>query len=214
MTDIGRSTYQLAFELSPIILHRGLAELVPGKMLPLIAITQAANFGLALLEGTNPIDDNAWFARFEPLPGSDLIANELGEYPFANQAVAANAIISKPLNLSMLMKLPENQQGAMVSKLITVGALKAALDTHINLGGTFIVATPAFLYTNLILLGLRDVSRSEGRKVQTAFAWDFRKPLLTQEEGEALQGSLMQRLSGGLPTADVTWSSLTNALGF
>lgn len=213
MADIGRSVYATAFELSPIILTNGLASSVPEKMLPIIAITQAANFGLSLLNGTSPIDPNAFFARFRPLPGGNLISNEIGDYPFANQAVAANAIITKPLRLSMQMTTPANQAGGYAAKLITFSALKAALDSHINLGGTFTVATPSYLYRNMILLELRDVSTSNSQQPQNAWQFDFIKPLLTKEEGAILQGSLLRKLGGGLPVSQVTWSDVGNALG-
>jgi hypothetical protein len=211
--SIGRSLFEVGFQLSPIILTNGIAANIPGGMLPIIAITQAANFTLGLLNGTSPIDQNQFFANFRPLPGSTLINNEIGDYPFANQATAANAIITKPLSLSMIMDCPANQPGAYTAKLATFSALKAALDTHNNLGGTYTVATPAYIYTNMILLQLRDVSRTDTKQVQNAYQFDFIKPLLTEEQATTALGSLMQKISGGLPTSSTVWSSLENATG-
>ena len=211
--NTGQTLFQLGYELSPIILTNGLATAIPGNMLPIIALTQAANFTLGILNGTDPIDPNQFFGHFRPLPGATLINNQIGDYPFANQAVAANAIIAQPLNLSMLMLCPANQPGSYTSKLITFTALKAALDTHNNLGGTYTIATPSYTYTNCILLQLRDVSNQQSQQAQNSWQFDFIKPLLTQEQATTALGSLMSKLSGQLPTTQTVWSSLGNAIG-
>ena len=163
-TNIGKSIYQTAYELSPIILSGGLAELIPGKMLPIVAITQAANFGFNLLTGNTPFDTNNFFGHFRPLPGATLVDNEVAMYPFANQSYAANAIIAKPLRLSMLMNCPSNIEGGYVSKLITFSALKMALDKHNQLGGTYIIATPSYVYLGCLLTNLVDVSRPDSQQ--------------------------------------------------
>jgi len=41
-TSVGQSIYQVAYEISPIILSNGIATSVPGNLLPIIAITEAA----------------------------------------------------------------------------------------------------------------------------------------------------------------------------
>lgn len=213
--SLGRSVFQLGYELSPIILTQGIASAIPGQMLPIIAITQAANFTLSLLNGESPIDPNAFFGRFRALPGGTLIDNEVGDYPFANQSVAANAIIAKPLNVSMLMASPVNQSGGYTSKLITFSALKAALDKHNQSGGTYTVATPAFLYTNCLLTGLRDVSNPSSQQMQNAWQFDFVKPLLTLEQASTATqklNSLMSSITNGLPNSPApTWSGLAQS---
>jgi len=197
-TSIGKSIYQLSYEISPIILSGGLAKAVPGSLLPIIAITEAANFGFNLINGNNPLNLDNFFAHFRPLPGSTLIDNDIATYPFANQSYAANAVIARPLKLSMLMNCPANNAGAYISKMITFTALKAALDSHIQAGGTFIVATPSYVYLNCILTNLTDVSRPDSQQPQNAWQFDFVQPLVSQGPQNTL-GALMSALEGGLP---------------
>lgn len=213
LQTVAQSVFALAFQKSPIILCNGIATSIPGGMLPIIAITEAANFTTGLLSGNNPLNLDSFFANFWPLPGSTLIDNDLGEYPFANQTVAANAIIGKPLQLSVMMEIPAKIAGGYVSKLVTVTALKAALDLHINQGGTFTVATPAFTYTNGLLRVLRDQSRQDTKQAQNRYQWDFEFPLITQAQATTALGSLMSKISGGLPTSSTAWSSISNSIG-
>src|SRR5690242_11026591 len=94
----------------------GIASAIPGQMLPIISITEAINFTAGLLSGgagtdlSDPNLDN-FFANFEPIPGARLISQQVGHYPFANQAVAANAVIPQPLPVSLLMKCPARPPG-------------------------------------------------------------------------------------------------------
>jgi hypothetical protein len=196
--SIGESIYQLSYEISPIILSGGLAKSIPGGLLPIIAITEAANFGFSILNGQNPLNLNNFFGHFRPLPGASLVSNDIAMYPFANQSYAANAIIAKPLNISMLMNCPANANGGYISKMITFTALKAALDAHNQAGGTFVVATPSYIYLNCILTSLTDVSRPDSQQPQNAWQFDFMQPLIAQGAQNTL-GALMSALEGGLP---------------
>lgn len=208
---MSREAFRLAFELSPILLTNGIAEAVPGHILPLVAITQAANFGLGLLNGTDPIDPNAFLGHWSAMPGGTLIDYDIGDYPFANQTIAANATIAQPLVISMRMQSPVNQSGGYPAKLITFSALQAALTQHGQRGGTYTVLTPAFTYTNVILRQMRDASNANSAQVQNAWQFDFVKPLLTLEQaGQATQvlNSRMQQIAGGLPNSSFSWSSL------
>lgn len=195
---MGLSDFQLSYEISPIILTGGSSSGVPGGMTPIVSLLQPGAYtdGLPSDGDQTSLDD--YFARFVVLPGSTLIANAYGEYPFANQAVAANAGIAQPLKVSLLMICPVKGDGYS-SKLSTITALKAALDDHINQGGTFTVATPAFLYPNLLLLEVVDVTDGESKQVQMAYQWNFYKPLLTLEDAAAAQNNLMSKISGGTP---------------
>ena len=196
--NIGESIYQLSYEISPIILSGGLAKSIPGGLLTIIAITEAANFGFSILNGQNPLNLNNFFGHFRPLPGASLVSNDIAMYPFANQSYAANAIIAKPLNISMLMNCPANANGGYISKMITFTALKAALDAHNQAGGTFVVATPSYIYLNCILTSLTDVSRPDSQQPQNAWQFDFMQPLIAQGAQNTL-GALMSALEGGLP---------------
>lgn len=184
--NIGQSVFATAYEISPIILSGGLAQFMPGEMLPIIAITQAANFGINLLTGSDPLDLNNFFGHFRPLPGSTLVDNDIAMYPFANQAYAANAIVAKPLRISMLMNCPANIKGGYMSKMITFTALKAALDKHNQNGGTYIVATPSYVYLGCILTNLTDVSRPDSQQPQNAWQFDFMQPLTSEQPTNTL----------------------------
>jgi len=207
-SSIELAAFELAYVLSPIFLTNGLATTIPGNMLPLAALLQPANFALDQANLVSPLDQNAAFGHFRPLPGYELLSNDIGDYPFANQAVAANAIISNRRVLSMRMDCPANQPGSYLAKLATITAMRSALAQHANLGGTYTVATPSGIETNLILLHVVDVSRPDTQQVQNAFQFDFVKVLLTQEQATTALGSLLSKIDGGLPTASTAWSGV------
>jgi len=199
--------WKLTFQVSPIILTNGIAGAIPGGMLPLVSITQAAGFVTGLLSGSNVFDLDQYFAHFRPLPGGSLISQDVGHYPFANQATAANAVITKPLRISMHMTCPAQAPGGYISKLVTMSALQAALAQHNASGGTYIVATPVFFYTNLLLLDVHDVTPGGSAQPQRDWQWDFEMPLLTQQQALQAMNNLMSQISGGLPTTGA-WSGL------
>lgn len=204
----------MGFQISPIILTGGLAKFIPGGMLPIVALTQTGNFALGLLQGNVNLNLDSFFAQFRPLPGTSLVNNQIGKYPFANQAVAANAIIAQPLNVSLLMACPANSQGGYISKLMTMSALKVALDAHNSAGGTYTIATPSYIYTGCILTNLRDVSQGNGKQVQTEWQWDFEKPLVAQADAAQALNGLMGKIGGGLPFSGLpTWSGIESAIG-
>ena len=75
--SFSRDIYRLGFEGSPVILTRGIAQLIPGGMLPIIALTESINFTLGLVDGNIPSIDQL-FAHWSPLPGSTLQKNTKG----------------------------------------------------------------------------------------------------------------------------------------
>lgn len=208
----GLDVYKLAFQVSPIILTGGIANYIPGGMLPIISITEALNFvGGILSSGRTPkLDD--FFASFQVMPGGTLIDQAIGHYPFANQAVAANAVIAQPLKVSLIMRCPVRQSYA--AKLATMLALQTAIQKHNASGGTYIVATPSYFYTNTLLTGLKDVTSGRSKQVQTEWQWDFEQPLLTEAQAEAAQNSLMSKITGGTAlTGEPAWSSFATVVG-
>jgi len=210
----GYIAYKLAFQLSPIVLTGGVATGIPGSMLPIIALTEAASFVTGLLSGAEDVELDDFFAHFAPVPGSTLIDQQIGTYPFANQTVAANATIAQPLQLSMLMICPARDELGYATKLVTMMALKAALDQHNLSGGTYTVITPAYFYTNGILTGLRDVSNASTKQPQNAYQWDFTFPLLTLEAAQSAQNSLMSKLTGNTQVSgQPAWSGLSTTAG-
>lgn len=212
------SAFQLTYEISPIILTGGSASNIPGGMLPIVALTEAGNFVDGLLSGGDALDLDNFFAHFIPLPGGDLIKQKIGEYPFANQGVAGNAVITDPLMISLKMICPARGTAGYLVKLATMTALQSAIAAHNAAGGLYTIATPSFFYTDCVLLGIRDVSANSSAQVQTEWQWDFRKPLVTQQQANESQNSLMSKLGDGTAvTADasggIPWSGIAQSVG-
>lgn len=218
MINPGILAFKLQFQINPIFLTGGLAGSVPGGMLPVTAYTQGVSFSSLTVGGEDINLDNA-FASFVPVAGSTLISNQIGTYPFANQATAANAVITTPLAISLVMLCPARNPGDYSAKMAVISALKATLDQHIMAGGTFAVATPAFLYTDCLLVGLRDTSGGESNQPQFRWQWDFQKPLISLQEAQQKQNNLMSKLGpfGTKVTPDasgqITWSNPQVAVG-
>lgn len=203
--------FRLGFQFSPIILTGGIATNLQGGALPIISITQGSDFESGVLSGGN-VDVNKFFASFEPLPGATLIDQDIGEYPFANQTIAANATISKPLEISMRMICPARTDGnGFANKLAVITALQGKLAQHNGSGGTYTIATPSFYYTDCVMLGMSDVSAGESKQPQTAWQLDFRQPLLTLAQAQQAESNLMSKITNGTqvakaPDGEVKWS--------
>ena len=212
----GLLAYKFSFELSPICLTGGLASPL-GGVLPIVLLTQSLSFISGALSSGNSVQPDDFFANFQPLPGSTLIAQEFARVPFANQAVAANAAITEPLDISMLMVCPARGAGGYALKLATMTALKLTLDAHNAAGGTYTVATPSYIYTNCVLKGLADASTGESTQRQIKYVWTFWQPLLTLQQAQQAQNSLMSKLSSQTPfNGTPSWSgasTLTQAGG-
>jgi hypothetical protein len=200
LNTLGRTIFQLGYQISPIVLTGGVADLIPGGMLPIVAITEAPNFITGLLSGGTDLSLDNFFAHFKTVPGGSLIDVQLGKYPFGSQVIAANAIIAQPLQISLSMTCPVRNAGGYTAKLATMMALKAVLDNHANNGGTYIVVTPSYIYEDCVLLRLRDVSSGETKQPQVQWQFDFEKPLITLQDAENAQNSLISKLTAGLPT--------------
>lgn len=212
----GLAAYKLSFQLSPIVLTGGIAGFIPGGMLPIISLTEALNFTDGLLSGSNSaLDDlDGFFATFHPMPGSTIIDQQIGQYPFANQAVAANAVIRQPLAISMRMICPARNEAGYAIKLATMLALQATLAQHNAQGGTYIVATPSYFYIDCVMTGMRDVSTAESKQAQNTWQLDFVKPLLTLADAQQAQNNLMSQISAGTPiSGQPSWSGLAPTVG-
>lgn len=213
-TSPGQAAYKLTFQLSPIIMTGGVASLIPGGMLPLLSISQAINFTFGLLSGAADIDLDNFFANYQPLPGATLIDNQVGMYPFANQAVAANAIIAQPLKVSLLMIAPARDTAGYATKLATMMAMQASFSQHNAQGGLYTVCTPSFFYTDCIMTGMSDVTPGQSKQVQMAWRFDFVKPLVTLAQAAQAQGTLMSKVSGGTAfDGPPSWSGLGSTVG-
>jgi hypothetical protein len=209
-----QTTFNLAFGGSPVILTGGVASAIPGGGLPIITVLQALAEGVNVINsvtsGTNTLLNQ--FATFEPLPGSNLISQQVAAYPFASQAVAANASITTPLSVGLRMLVPAQGQGGYLLKTATMVALKSLLDAHIAAGGLFTVLTPSYVYIGCLLLDLRDATAGETVQKQIEWDWQFQQPLTQQQQLTQVLSNLMNKISGGLPT-DNRWSSTGTAIG-
>src|SRR5687767_5118560 len=143
----GMAAFRLAYEISPIYLTGGVAGNVPGATVPIISYTEGGGFSQIIRAGEGA-DLDSFFAHYMPLPGSKLISNAIGQYPFANQSVAANALITSPLNISLMMICPSRNAGDYSRRQAVITSLIRTLEAHNLAGGTYTIATPSFLYTD------------------------------------------------------------------
>ena len=214
------NAFALPFEITPILLTGGIATSV-GGVLPIVALTEGANFIQSLIQGgnlptpgnpnplANPPGLQNFFIHYRPIAGSLLINNAVPTYPLANQQIAANAIIAQPLAVSMLAWCPAGPaSGGYPLKLITMLSLQATLAQHNNTGGLYTVLTPSYIYTNCTMTGMRDVSGGETNQAQFAYQLDFFQPLVTVQAAQNAFNGLIQKLTdGSASSGSPTWSS-------
>ena len=206
----GSSQFKLSYEINPIVLTGGIASGIPGGALTVLSLLQALSFGA--LTGTSDVGLDDTFANFYPLAGGTLIENQVGNYPFANMTVAANAMIAQPLAISLMMRIPVRDSGGYDTKTTVMTSLQNAIKQHCQAGGTFGVATPTFYYDNTLLIKLHDVSGGEILQAQYQYQWDFLKPLVTLDDAAAVQSASMALLSSGGAT-DGALSGITPTIG-
>ena len=66
-----RELYKLGFEISPVILCDGIAQSIPGGMLPIVALTQSASFVTGLLGGAMELTDlDKYFCHWRAAQGA------------------------------------------------------------------------------------------------------------------------------------------------
>jgi len=195
MATTGQTIFSAIYEIAPIWLTGGLAQALGGYA-PVTLITEMFD-----IPG---IENGEFFAHYKPLPGGNLAKWQIAQYPFANFATAANAVVQQPLNISMLMVCPAQTGGGYLIKQAILTALQYAIQQHITTGGTFTVITPAFTYFNCLLTGIKDITPPSDKQVQYMYQWDFEQPLITASAAEEIQGSFMNKASQGLQTTS-TW---------
>jgi len=201
MTSLAQTTFSAAFEIAPIWLVGGLADYLGGYA-PVTLLTEMMD-----IPG---IENGEFFAHYKPLPGGSLAKWKVAEYPFANFATAANAVVQEPLDISMLMVCPAQTGGGLIIKQAILTALQFGIQKHITTGGTFTVLTPAFTYANCLLTGIRDITPPGDKQVQYMYQWDFTQPLITSSQSQSILGTLMNKVSNGLPTT-ATWTQTPSA---
>lgn len=213
------AAYDLAFQISPIILVGGIAANSLGGMLPIIALTGQVASAVqgAISSGSLSLDDV--FARYVPVPGSTLVSQQVATYPFANQQVAANATIQQPLAISLRMIAPVKDTAGYLTKLAIWSALQSSIVAHNAAGGTYTIATPARIYSNCLMLDMADATGGGTKQQQIEYILSFVQPLITGQQATAAYNSLMSKLSGGqqvsAPTDASTsfWSNPAVAVG-
>lgn len=198
----GAVAFKLAYQISPIMFSGGIASSIPGQLLPLLAISGAIKFANGLLSpGTTVPDLDSYFAYFQPLAGGTLIDQQIGMYPFANQAVAANATIQQPLTISMLMICPVGAGGGYASRLAIMSSIQSAFDQHNKAGGSYSVATPSFIYPNCTMTAMTDVSSTATKQVQNTYKLDFLKPLISMQDAAQAYNAQMGKIAANVPSA-------------
>lgn len=203
MSSSGLSRFRLTFEYSPIILTGGIAQNLPGGMVPIITILDP-----------DGADEDDFFANFIPLPGTTLVDQDVATYPFANQAVAANAVIAKPLAVSFKMIVPVKRDGGYGEKLQIMTSLQSTLQRHNASGGTYILATPSAYFENCVMTTMRDVTPQEGGQAQVEWQLDFMKPLLTLQDAQQAMNGLMSKVTNGTKIDGTpAWSGLQQSVG-
>ena len=197
MSSIGKTVFEAAYQVSPIILQNGIAQGI-GGYLPITAVTEILD-----LPGWT---GGQFFAQYRPLPGGTLEEWQIAEYPFASFQTAANAVVQQPLKISLQMICPAQNGGGYILKQAILSALKYTLDQHILSGGSFTVITPAFTYTNCLLTSLRDISSPSEKQVQYIFQWDFTQPLITASAAQSVLGTLLENSTQQLASS-TSWTN-------
>lgn len=192
--------FQLSYQVSPIVLIGGIAGT---GVMPISQLLNPGAGSTSLTTSTgggaaqSSQSDAFTFGSFRVLPGGSLMDNDIAKYPLATMAVAANAIITNPLRLSVEMVTPASADVSLSQRLSIFTSLKNVLDNHISAGGYFNVATPAFIYTGCLLLNLVDASDvPDGAQTQTRWVWNFEKPLITLQEAQAVVNNAMSKVTG------------------
>ena len=181
--------------------------------MPIIGLTGQL---LSLAQGvlsSGGLSTDDFFAQYLPIPGGTLINNAIGTYPFANQQVAANAIIEQPLNISLQMIAPVRDTGGYLTKLALFTALQSSLRAHNDAGGTYHIATPAFIYTNCVMTAMTDITSGTTKQKQVEWQLDFIRPLVTQQQATNAFSALMGKLVGGGQVTSPSWSGPVAAVG-
>lgn len=185
------SDYALSYQVSPIILVGGVAGT---GMLPIVSLLSSQNYDTGVLSPSSGSDFT--FGQFRPLQGHTLMDNEVATYPLANQSVAANAIITQPLRLSLEMLVPAGGAITYANKLAIITSLKGTLDNHTALGGWYNVSTPSYIYQGCLLLTLIDATdEEEGSQPQVRWRWNFMQPLITAAAAQAAQNQAMAKIT-------------------
>ncbi|MDF7673948.1 hypothetical protein PT277_08010 [Acetobacteraceae bacterium ESL0709] len=185
--DIGRTLGNLAYVVSPILLEGGVAEKT-GLPVPILVYTEAVALVNGLISGgikgqfNMPDLDNMW-CHWKMASSTDGSLNTILDYDIAlhtlgTQNSACCHFIRNPLTVSMQMMCYARGPGAMVTKLATIQSLQAILDKHMMMGGRFIIITPGFYYTDMVLAHFTDITKDHAIHPASVFQLDFQQAIL------------------------------------
>lgn len=197
-TAPGFEEFKQKFGVNPIVLTGGIATGLNGGAMPILSLTNPGSFSGGI--GGDPTTEGEYFAEYVPIPGGTLIDNQVGMYPFANQATAANAIIAQPLRISMLMICPARPGVNFATKLSVMQSLQQSLQKHNMMGGMYSVATPSAIYTDCLMTAMVDASTGQSAQAQFQWRLDFIKPLLTLQAARQTMNAAMSKIANGTPT--------------
>ncbi len=204
-----RDIYNLSFQVSPIIFEGGIAQSIPGGLLPVLQLLGFAQS--ALLSGTVSLSDFPYY--FLPiLSGTKVINQSVATYPFANNQVASNATVDEPKPLSLMMVAPVKDTGGYITKLPMFTALRDSFAQHNAAGGTYTVATPSYIFTGCIMTGVTDITQNS-KQQQIEWRIDFLKPLVSLSAASQAFSSLMKKITDGNQLASAAWSGVSQSIG-
>jgi hypothetical protein len=204
--NAARAAYDAAFQTSPIILSGGLFSSALGGVMTLSGLVSTV---VNDVTGSDVLPT----VRYVPLPGATVINNTVATYPFANQAVAGNAVIRNPKNVSLLMIAPVNSVGGYLLKMATFMALQSTFEAHTAAGGTFHVLTPSYPYFDCLMTTMTDVTSGEGHQQQIQWQIDFVQPLVTQQQAQTAWNGMMSKISGGQQITSSSWNAAAATAG-
>jgi hypothetical protein len=204
--NAARAAYDASFQISPIILSGGLFSSALGGVMALSGLVSTV---INDVTGSDLLPT----VRYVPLPGATVINNTVATYPFANQAVAGNAVIRNPKNVSLLMIAPVNSVGGYLLKMATFMALQSTFEAHTAAGGTFHVLTPSYPYFDCLMTGMTDVTSGEGHQQQIQWQIDFVQPLVTQQQAQTAWNGMMSKISGGQQITSSSWNAAAATAG-
>lgn len=211
--SVAKTSFRIAYEISPVILVDGVAENIPGKMLPIAVLTEHIGIADGLLRGDFNFEEAK--THFSPMPGGTLVVQDIATYPFLDLVTAANATVQKPNRISMRMLKPASSgKSTYTNKVLEFSALKMVLDNHNQQGGTYNVLTPSYIYTGCLLRSLMDSSSMSENNKQVQYEWifEFEQPLLTTTELNVVMNGALNAIDNGVKSLNEGWSGVMNAV--
>jgi len=211
-SDFFRDAYDLAFQVSPIALTGGIASEIPGGAMPISLLLGGLGGLLQGVIGGAGFSMASFPWRFIPQAGTQVLSQSIGEYPFADRRVAANATIENPLNITYKMIAPVQDAGGYLTKLPIFTSLQASLKQHNNAGGTYTIIMPSLIMTDCVMLEMVDAT-SGGKQQQIEWMMTFRKPLISIQAGDQAFSSLMNAINNGASVTSPSWSGVASSIG-